>query len=1192
MSRRTDSATLPFWQSLQTRLTLTTLAVLLGSVVILVTLVHERLRSDMEQTLGRQQLATVALHAADIDREISERMAMLSKAAHLYAASTDKDAAAAQHTLEEAPAYPGFFNAGLYVTDVHGKAIASVPASAKRVGLNYMDRDHVHSAINLGQGKVGKPVLGKAIGSPTVSISAPIRNPKGEITGALVGVIDLARPNFMSQVLAARYGETGAYWLLANPWRMVVTATEKNQALRTIAPSSADPAWDRILAGANGAMRLHDLSNTPVLAAAAQIPAADWSLVVLLPEAEAFAPVNNLMHFILSVTAALTLVVLLLNAWLVRLQLAPVARASAALALQKARGHSPMPLPPGKPDEIGQLIESFNALLTLYQNREQKLVHNEQQLLATTRELEEAQRVAALGNWHLDLKSGALHWSAEIYRIFEIDPARFAATYESFLNAVHSDDRDAVNNAYANSLRDRQPYQIEHRLRMADGRIKWVHERCISEFSDSGEPLRSVGTVQDITDKKLVQEALLRSSEVLQTVIDTLPVRVFWKDLDLNYLGCNAIFAREAGLDNPKDIIGKSDHQLGWAELVELFRADDRAVIASGVAKPFYEEPYRTASGDTLTVRTSKIPLRNARGDVQGVLGVLYDVTDQKALEQELERHRHHLQQQVQERTAELLQARDLADSANQAKSAFLANMSHEIRTPMNGIIGMVDIMRHTPLNASQLHMLDTVQQSSRMLLAIINDILDFSKIEAGKLTLELLPTDLRTLIQGCVEALQAVATERQVRIEAGVAPEVPSWVLVDPTRLRQGLTNLLNNAIKFSATADAVASVHVNTSGLDHTQAWLELRVRDNGIGMSAAVVERLFQPFTQADASTVRRYGGTGLGLSISQRLVQMLGGTIHVDSQPDQGSTFTVRIPPQACDAPTGAVAAAVRGEGATVTLRTAPSVAEARAAGQLVLLAEDNEVNRDVISQQLHMLGYACEMAVDGREALQMLHAADYGLLLTDCHMPHMDGFALTAAVRDAEPPGRTRLPIIAVTANAMAGEEERCKAQGMDGYLSKPLLLSELDAMLQRWLPNTSTMTENAPVTSAPTPESSSAEPAPSIFDDQALARLIGANVSVQLRLLGKFLTNLDQQRDAIHSAHASADLHALQVAAHTLKSAARAVGAMALGECCFDIEKAARASDAQACELLVQIFDGAAAAAQAAISAHMAALAP
>jgi PAS domain S-box-containing protein len=756
------------WHSLQTRLTVLSLGVVLCVLIALDLLVQQRLTGDLELVLGRQQMATVTLQAQEIEQSLQEGVQALGQMAVPLAAAQRHAPQSVQATLEAHPILPRLFNGGAFLTDAQGIAIASFPRSAQRVGLSFRDRDHIVHALQTGQPKVGKPVISKTLGSPIASIAVPLRQPNGEISGTLVGVIDLAHANFSSQILSSPYGATGSYLLIANEWRTVVTGTDARQTLRALPASGKVPGLDHFVQGGSGLVHMDDLDDQPNLASGAQIPSANWTLLALLPQAEALAPVRNLMQALLVATVVLTLLALVLHTWLVRRQLAPAHRASAALARQRIAGLEATSLPVGRPDEIGQLIAGFNALLDDHQARDATLRASEQALQATTHHLEEAQRLAGLGHWSQDLHTHAVHWSAEIFRIFEIDPARFAASYEGFLNAVHPEDRERVHQAYAHSLQERTPYQIEHRLRMADGRIKWVQERGTTAFDASGHPIRSQGTVQDISEKKLAEEKLLHSVELLHNIINTVPVRIFWKDRDLNYLGCNALFAQDAGLQTPQEIVGKSDFQLGWAPLAEVFRAEDRSVIESGLARPFYEEQLQIGDGQHIWVRTGKVALRDAHDSIQGVLGVYYDITEQKNLAQELQHHRNHLEDQVRQRTAELQSARDQADQANLAKSNFLANMSHEIRTPMNGVIGMVDVLRHTPLNAAQQHMLDTVQQSSLVLLAVLNDILDFSKIEAGKLTLELLPTDVRVLLAHSVGMLQNWPTASASRWPCG----------------------------------------------------------------------------------------------------------------------------------------------------------------------------------------------------------------------------------------------------------------------------------------------------------------------------------------------------------------------------------------------------------------------------------------
>ena len=424
------------------------------------------------------------------------------------------------------------------------------------------------------------------------------------------------------------------------------------------------------------------------------------------------------------------------------------------------------------------------------------------------------------------------------------------------------------------------------------------------------------------------------------------------------------------------------------------------------------------------------------------------------------------------------------------------------------------------------------------------------------------------------------------------IAPELPAAIYSDPTRLRQVLLNLIGNAIKFSRSEPGQASgvvLALEPGTLADGLPAVLLRVRDSGIGMSADVVAKLFVPFTQADASIARQFGGTGLGLSISHRLVTLMGGQITVQSSPGAGSEFTVVLPlheaqPEAFSVPDTDWRMKLRS--------SAPSADQAAASGQLILLAEDNAINRDVLVEQLRLLGYCAEIAEDGRIALEKWRSGRYALLLTDCHMPHMDGFALTGAIRAAEAPGQ-RLPIIAVTANAMHGEAQRCLEAGMDDYLSKPLRLQELGPMLDKWLPlpNRSAVVRevamNAPESVAAPALAARAAGTFDIWSLNTLNQLVGENPGMHRRLLEKFLVNGRQQVSSIEAATQGGAVHKAADVAHSLKSAARSVGALALGDLCQQIETSGRGGDAANCNALVTALAPALAQAQTRIHEHL-----
>ena len=435
--------------------------------------------------------------------------------------------------------------------------------------------------------------------------------------------------------------------------------------------------------------------------------------------------------------------------------------------------------------------------------------------------------------------------------------------------------------------------------------------------------------------------------------------------------------------------------------------------------------------------------LLDEAGQPRQILGISRDVTERKRNEAELEQHRHHLEEMVDERTAALLLAKDAAEAANRAKSTFLANMSHELRTPMNAIMGMTDLALRRATDDSQKLQLAKVVQASRHLLGVINDILDLSKIEAERLTLENIPFRLSEVVDTLSGMVSQRVVEKNLAFDVKIAPELVNHTFQgDPLRLGQILLNLTGNAIKF--TAEGSISLMVFPAEMADATALLRFEVRDSGIGIAPGDQARLFTAFEQADGSTTRQYGGSGLGLAISRRLAEMMGGQIGVESTPGQGSTFwfTVRLE----KAGETLEAAATPGWG------LAEAAIMSRYAGARVLLVEDEPINQEVATELLKEVGLHVDLANDGEQALAMVQRTRYDLILMDLQMPRMNGIEATSAIRRL-PEGK-EVPILAMTANAFNEDRQRCLAAGMNDHIGKPVEPGKLFETLLKWLGTT------------------------------------------------------------------------------------------------------------------------------------------
>jgi PAS domain S-box-containing protein len=641
-------------------------------------------------------------------------------------------------------------------------------------------------------------------------------------------------------------------------------------------------------------------------------------------------------------------------------------------------------------------------------------------------------------------------------------------------------------------------------------------------------------------ERKQADEALKKSEALYHSLVETSQDLIWRCDAEGRYIFLNLAWEQVFGYELD-EMLGKKFSDFQAPEVAARDQVTFSHLI-EGHSVNNFETTHIGKSGNEIHLVFNAVFVCDEHDNIIGTSGTAFDVTERKLMEEELR------------------QAKAAAESANIAKSRFLANMSHEIRTPMNGVIGLIELLLGTGLTEEQREYACLARQSGRNLVELISNILDLSKIEVNKIELETQPFDLRDETIGTIAILSLRAQEKGLQLDSHIDPEVPSLLKGDAGRLRQIITNLISNAIKFTDYGSVV--LHIRKDTEDDRHAALRFLVRDSGIGISEDKLDQIFEPFTQADGSTTRKYGGTGLGLSISRQLVELMGGTTGVESVEGEGSTFwfTVAFEKQQ-PVVEAVVAAGVQG---ALNCGTHPYESPLLKEKVTILLVEDDLINQRVTKSILAKFGYSVDIAGNGHEALDLLEKNDYVLILMDCMMPVMNGYDATRAIRDHASKVRNHsIPVIALTANALREDRDICLAAGMDDYLVKPLEVANLLAMLKKW----STLDSSWCPACDPdhlTPgagEENSNASSVAVFDREAFVRRNLGDLELSRDVAAIFISCAPAYIESIRTALAAQESAALYQSAHKLKGAAANLELPLLTESARMIESIAEAGD-------------------------------
>ena len=715
------------------------------------------------------------------------------------------------------------------------------------------------------------------------------------------------------------------------------------------------------------------------------------------------------------------------------------------------------------------------------------------------------------GVWEYNFQTREVFFSKQYKNMLGYKDTEFANHPEEWLNRVHPDDLQLIASTdqeyFSGSI---EYHQREYRIKHKNGNYIWVLDRgMLVNRTTDGVPERIIGTHSDITDRKLTEQALSIKEEKYRSIITNMNLGLIEVDNDEYIQFANQTFCKMSGFNEEELFNAKATELLVIGENKRLIESK-KDLRKEGISDA-YEVSVRNKDGELRWWLISGAPRLNDKGEHVGSIGIHLDISDQKNLEYEL------------------IKAKEAAEASTEAKEAFLANMSHEIRTPMNAILGMANQLNKTELHDPQRFFLDIIRSSADNLLIIINDVLDLSKIESGKLSIEHIGFEPQKVIKHVMQVMQHRAEEKGLKFTNSFCDRQLSNVLIgDPYRLSQVMLNLVSNAIKFTHRG----SVDISCKVIKDTKKYqvLQALVKDTGIGMDHDFITKLFDKFSQEDNSVSRKYGGTGLGMSITKQLVELMGGEINVISTKYVGSEISFILKMD-------------KGNTSDLPIDEHVDLDTSLFAGKSILVTDDNEINRLLASTILENYGAIITEAKNGQEAVELTLSNHFDLVLMDVQMPIMDGIEATKAIRKAK---QKYVPIVALTAFAQKGDNQKCFDAGMDDYLSKPFEEIQLLEIISKWLGKSDSLT---------TYNSEVIKVEPKLYDLSEIESIARGSKEFMDKMISLFIDLIPKSILEIKMAYQEEEFVQVSKVAHRIKPTINNMGIVSLKEVIREIEQ-------------------------------------